>query len=67
MHIPWPRNRQADALSKLANSSEDGNLKQIGWETLSQRSIEPREILWLDRSSTWMDPIMTYRIQLWYT
>jgi len=27
---------------------------------MTERSIEPREVLWLDGSSTWMDPIHTY-------
>jgi len=25
-----------------------------------ERSIDPHEKLWLDRSSTWMDPIRAY-------
>ena len=56
-HIPRSENRQADALSKLASSSKDGKLKRIRWETWSEKSFEPREVLWLDRSPTWMDPI----------
>ena len=59
-HIPWSENRQADTLSKLASSSKDGKLKRIRWETLSERSFEPREVLWLDRSPTWMDPLRAY-------
>ena len=51
-HIPQSENRQADALSKLASSSEDGKPKNIKWEILMERSIDPHEILWLDRSST---------------
>jgi len=45
-----------DALSKLASSSDDGKPKNIQWEALIERSIDPHEVLWLDRSSTWMDP-----------
>jgi len=56
-HNPQSENCQADTLSKLASSSEDGKLKNIQWETLMERSIDPYEILWLDRSSIWMDSI----------
>jgi len=51
-HIPWSENYQANGLSKLASSSADGEPKRIQWEMVLQRSIEPRQILWLDRSST---------------
>ena len=51
-HIPRPQNRQADALSKLASSSDDGQPKNIQWETLTKRSIDLHEVLWLDISST---------------
>ena len=51
-HIPRSENRQADALSKLTSSSEDGEPKNIQWETLIARSIKLHEVLWLDRSST---------------
>ena len=58
--IPRSENRQADALSKLANSFEDGKSKRIQWETLKERSIDPHEIFWLGRSSTWVDSILAY-------
>ena len=51
-HIPHSENRQADALSKLTSSFEDGKPKNIQWETLTERSIDLHEVLWLDRSST---------------
>jgi len=44
-HIPQLENRQADALSKLASSSEDGRPKHIQWETLTGRSTNPHEVL----------------------
>ena len=56
-HIPLSENQQVDALSKLASSSKDEKPKRIQWETLMERSIEPHEVPWLDKSSTWMDPI----------
>ena len=60
MHIPHLENRQANALSKLASSSDDGKPKNIQWETLTERRINAHEVLWLDKSSTWMDPIRAY-------
>jgi len=59
-HIPRSENRQADALSKLASSSDDGKPKNIQWATLTHRSIDLHEVLWLDRSPTWMEPIRAY-------
>ena len=50
--IPRSENRQADALSKLASSSDDGKPKNIQWETLTEMSIDLHEVLWLDRSQT---------------
>ena len=61
-HTPRSENRYADVLSKLASSSKDGKPKSIQWETLAERSIDPHEILWLDRSLEWMDPIREYLI-----
>jgi len=57
IHIPRSENHQADALAKLVSSSADGKPKRIQWETLRKRSIEPREVMWLDWSFTWMDPM----------
>ena len=59
-HIPRSANRQADALSKLENSSNDGKPKNIQWETLTHKSIDVHKVLWLDRRPTWMEPICTY-------
>jgi len=61
-HIPRSENCQVDALSKPANSSDDRKPKNIQWETLMERSIDPHKVLWLDRSSTWMDPIRAYLV-----
>jgi len=61
-HIPRSKNHQADALSKLASSSEDGKPKRIQWVTLLERMIKSCEVLWLDRSSAWMDPIRAYLV-----
>jgi len=59
-HIPWLENRQADTLSKLASWSDDGKPKNIQWETMTERSIDLHEALWLDRSPTWIEPICAY-------
>ena len=59
-HIPRSNNQQADALSKLESSSNDRKSKNIQWETLTERSIDPYEVLWLDRSLTSIDPICAY-------
>ena len=56
-HIPGSENRQTDGQSKLASSSDDRKPKNIQWETLTERSIDPHEVLWLDRSPMWMEPI----------
>ena len=47
-------------MPKLASSSEDGKPKRIQWEILTERSIDPHKILWLDKSSTSMDPLCAY-------
>lgn len=60
IHIPWLENCQADGLSELASSSADNKSKTIQWDTLTERSIEPREIMWLDQSLTWMQAFVTY-------
>ena len=39
-HISQLENRHADALLKLASSSNDGKSKNIQWETLTERSIK---------------------------
>ena len=56
-HIPRCENRQADELLKLVSFFEDEKLKHIQWETLMEKSIDPYEVLLLDRSSTWIDLI----------
>ena len=58
--IRCSENRRVDALSKLACSSDDGKPKNIQLETLTERSIDLHEVLWICRSSTWMDPIHAY-------
>jgi len=59
-HVPRSENRQANALSKLASSSLDGHPKSIRWEILHQPTIATEAIAWVDRSNTWMDPLVSY-------
>jgi len=59
-YIPRSQNRQADPPSKLASLYDDGKPKNIQWETLMERSIDPHEVLWLGSSSIWMDPVCAY-------
>ena len=59
-HIPRSENWQADAMSKLASSFDDGRLKNVQWDTLTKRSVDLHEVIWLDRSPTWMEPIRAY-------
>ena len=66
-HIPRSENRQADALSKLARSSNYRKPKKIQSETLTEISIDPHEVLWFDRSSTCMEPIRAYLTGLFHT
>ena len=56
-HIPHSENRQADALSNIASSADGRKPKNIQRETLTERSIDLHEVLWLDRRPTWMEPI----------
>jgi len=59
-HVPRSENWQADALSKLASSSPDGHPKNIQWEILHQPSVAPEAVALVDRSETWMDPLVSY-------
>lgn len=60
IHILRSKNHKVDAQSKLASSSSDGKSESIQWETLLKRSTESREIMWLDRNATSMEPITAY-------
>ena len=59
-HVPWSKNRQAVAPSKLASSSQDGHPKNIWWEILHQPTITPEVMAWVDRSETYMNPLIDY-------
>ncbi|XP_056697680.1 uncharacterized protein [Spinacia oleracea] len=64
--IPRTENNQADALSKLASSASCDTPRHVFWEVKDKRSIEQEVcapmVAILDRSSTWMDPIIAYKV-----
>ncbi|XP_056691678.1 uncharacterized protein [Spinacia oleracea] len=64
--IPRTENNQADALSKLASSASYYTPRHVFWEVKDKRSIEQElctpMVAILDRSSTWMDPIIAYKV-----
>ncbi|XP_056695384.1 uncharacterized protein [Spinacia oleracea] len=66
--IPRTENNQADALSKLASSASCDTPRHVFWEVKERRSIEQElcapVVAILDRSSTWMDPIIAYKVDV---
>ena len=58
--VPRSENNQADVLSKLASSTSCDAPRSVFWEVMERRSIEPALVEVVDRSSTWMDGILTY-------
>ena len=63
LHVPRSENSQADALSKLASSALNDTPRTVLWEIKEKRSIDDEEVLTLDRSQTWMDSILRFKIQ----
>ncbi|XP_056697840.1 uncharacterized protein [Spinacia oleracea] len=65
--IPRTENNQADALSKLASSASCDTPRHVFWEVKDKRTIEQEfcapMVAILDRSSTWMDPIIAYKVE----
>ncbi|XP_056697450.1 uncharacterized protein [Spinacia oleracea] len=64
--IPITENNQADALSKLSSSASCDTPRRVFWEVKEKRSIEQElcapVVAILDQSSTWMDPIIAYKV-----
>ncbi|XP_057249944.1 uncharacterized protein LOC130591060 [Beta vulgaris subsp. vulgaris] len=60
-HIPRSENQQADALARMASSAEGSAPRTIMWEVLRQPSINAKEQLILDRTSTWTDEVVGFR------
>jgi len=57
-HVPRSENQQVNALSTLVSSSPYGHLKSIRWEILHQPTITLEIVAWVDRSDTWMNPLV---------
>ena len=56
-------NSHADALANLAYAVEAGNKRTVEVETLEKSSIElqsPRQVICVNLSRSWMDPIIAY-------
>ncbi|XP_022864755.1 uncharacterized protein LOC111384672 [Olea europaea var. sylvestris] len=53
-------NTHADALSKLVNSKDSELLAVVPIEHLFTPSIESLKVMWVERTPTWMQPIITY-------
>jgi hypothetical protein len=58
--VPRSENHQADALSKLASSASCDTPRSVFWEVKEKRSIDAEPVQIIDRSSTWMDGIISY-------
>ncbi|XP_021760184.1 uncharacterized protein LOC110725012 [Chenopodium quinoa] len=57
---PRSSNHQADSLSKLASSASCDTPRLVLWEVKERRSIDAEPIQIIDKSSTWMDEIISY-------
>ncbi|XP_021715731.1 uncharacterized protein LOC110683648 [Chenopodium quinoa] len=55
--VPRSSNHQVDALSKLASCDTP---RSVFWEVKEKRSIDAKPVHAIDRSSTWMDGIISY-------
>ncbi|XP_056695057.1 uncharacterized protein [Spinacia oleracea] len=60
--VPRSENNQADALSKLASSASCDTPWHVFWEVKTRKSIEQLEAVVLDRTSTWMDDIINFKM-----
>ncbi|XP_010684609.1 uncharacterized protein LOC104899171 [Beta vulgaris subsp. vulgaris] len=59
--VPRSENHQADVLSKLASSAEGDEPRIVFWEIKSAKSIDQKEIMFLNRGNVWMSPIIDYK------
>ena len=53
-------NRPVNALSKLASPSPNGCPKNIHLEILLEWTIDAKELVWINRSKIWMEPLTSY-------
>ncbi|XP_056695356.1 uncharacterized protein [Spinacia oleracea] len=61
-HIPRAENNKADALSKLASSASRDTPRHVFWEVKQTKSIYVAIIAILDRTATWMDDIVNFKM-----
>ena len=62
IQVPRAENNQADALSKLASSASSDTPRSVFWEVKEKRSVDCEEVQTFDRSSTWMNDILEYKL-----
>lgn len=60
IQIPRVENEHTDALSKLAISKDSKLLIVVPIEHLQKPSIEATEVLWIEGTPAWMQPILAY-------
>ncbi|XP_056697782.1 uncharacterized protein [Spinacia oleracea] len=60
--VPRSENNQADALSTLASSASCDTPRHVFWEVMEHKSVEQMEVETLDRTSTWMDDIINFKL-----
>ncbi|XP_056687866.1 uncharacterized protein [Spinacia oleracea] len=60
--VPRSENNHADALPKLASSASCDTPRHVFWEVKEQKSIEQVEVATLDRTSTYMDDIINFKM-----
>ncbi|GJY00087.1 hypothetical protein Tco_0357105 [Tanacetum coccineum] len=60
--LPDPKNKKADALSKIASTSFAHLSKQVLAEVLTEKSIQEKEVTTVveEEGTTWMTPIVEY-------
>ena len=61
-HIPRSENGKADALSKLASSASCNTPRHVFWEVKQTKSIDVAGTTILDRTTTWMDDIVNFKM-----
>ncbi|XP_021861572.1 uncharacterized protein [Spinacia oleracea] len=60
--VPLSENNQADTLSKVASSASCDTSHHVFWEVKDHKSIEQLVAAILDRTSTWMDDIINFKM-----
>ncbi|XP_056686910.1 uncharacterized protein [Spinacia oleracea] len=60
--IPRAENNKEDALSKFASSASCDTPRHVFWEVKQSKSIDVIKTAVLDRTPTWMDDIVNYKM-----